>query len=354
MILKEGGKRPLLGTTVRVGQRFEIAFAAAFAIALVIPIRASAHTTQKPKPQPGQIFGTVLDVNLDPVAGAKVVLAGPTPSDQRSAVTSGNGFFKFRHVKPAIPYRVIVTGVGFSKWTSPAITLTPGEVKLIGSIRLRVATQHTTVQVTYNPVQIAIQQVKIEEKQRILGIIPNFLVAYNRNAAPLTTKLKFELALKVATAPTSFAGVAFMAAVRQAADSPNYQQGWKGYGERFGAIEADSATDIMFGAAILPSLLHQDPRYFYQGTGTRWSRFRHAILSPFICRGDNGKLEPNYSSIGGDLASSSLSELYYPKSNRGPGLVFSNFALGTAERVLARVAQEFILARFTHMGGAIK
>ena len=107
----------------------------------------------------------------------------------------------------------------------------------------------------------------------------------------------------------------------------------------------------MIGGAILPSLFHQDPRYFYQGTGTTGSRIRHAIFSPFITRGDNGEWQPNYSSLGGDLASSGLSNLYYPQANRGARLVFGNFAIGTAERIGASLAQEFLICKFTRRGG---
>ena len=94
----------------------------------------------------------------------------------------------------------------------------------------------------------------------------------------------------------------------------------------------------MIGGAILPSLLHQDPRYYYQGTGSNKSRTLHALSSPFV-RGDNGQLQPNYSSLGGDLGSAALSNLYYPASNRGAGLVFSNFVLTTSERMLSSMFQ---------------
>jgi hypothetical protein len=138
-----------------------------------------------------------------------------------------------------------------------------------------------------------------------------------------------------------------LAAINQAADVPDYVQGWKGYAERFGAVAADGFSDIMIGGAILPSLLHQDPRYYYQGTGTNKSRALHALSSPFICRGDNGHLQPNYSSVGGDLASSALSNAYYPPSNRGAGLVFENLLISTGERMLSSVVQEFVWHRFT-------
>ena len=163
--------------------------------------------------------------------------------------------------------------------------------------------------------------------------------------------MKFQLALKVSTDPVTAAAIFGMAGIRQAADSPKYGQGWGAYGKRIGATAADGLSDIMIGGAILPSLLHQDPRYFYQGTGTTGSRIRHAMFSPFVSRSDSGKSMPNYSSLGGNLASAGLSNLYFPRANRGVGLVFGNFAIGTAERIGASLAQEFILGRFTKRGG---
>ncbi len=300
-------------------------------------------------------MGTVTDVNGDPVIDATVVLTGPYPIGRRSIVTPKNGFFQFEDVKPGVKYEIDITAQGFADWTSPAITLAPGQFDLLGGVELRLATKLTSVHVSYDPVEAATEQLTTEETQRVLGIIPNFYVSYEgENAAPLTSKMKFQLALKVSYDPVTIGGVALMAGIRQATDSPNYPQGAKGYGERFGATAADGFADIMIGGALLPSLLHQDPRYFYQGTGPTGSRLRHAILSPFICKGDNGKWQPNYSSLGGDLASSALSNLYFPKSNRGAELVFGNFAIGTVERIGASVAQEFILGRFTRRSGHMK
>jgi len=110
----------------------------------------------------------------------------------------------------------------------------------------------------------------------------------------------------------------------------------------------------MIEGAILPSLLHQDPRYFYQGTGTTSSRFRHAMFHPFVCKGDNGRWQPNYSGIGGDLAPSAISMSYYPKSDRGVGIVFTNFLVDTGERIVASLAQEFLLRKLTHKAGDSK
>jgi len=201
--------------------------------------------------------------------------------------------------------------------------------------------------VVYSPEQIATEEVKIEEQQRVLGIIPNFYVVYDHSAKPLTTKLKFKLALRTSIDPATVVGIGVLAAIHQAGDVPNYGQGWDAYGKRYGAAAADGFSDIMIGGAILPSLLHQDPRYFYQGTGTTTSRALHALSNPFVCRGDNGRRQPNYSTIGGDLASASISNAYYPVSNRGAGLVFENLLINTGERMLTSLVQEFILGKLT-------
>jgi hypothetical protein len=300
-----------------------------------------------PEAQRGSISGTVTDVNEDIVSGATVNLDGPLPGDHRTAVADDKGSFSFGNLRPGIPYHIAVSGKGFISWTSPAVILTPGQYLFLTDCRLKISGGETSVTVVANSEQIATEQVKIEEQQRVFGIIPNFYVVYDHNPVPLTTKLKFKLALRTSIDPVTFVAVGFSAGIDQAADTPDYVLGAKGYGQRFGATYANGVSDILFGGAILPSLLHQDPRYYYQGTGTKKSRARHALLSPFICKGDNGRSQPNYSSIGGDLIASSLSNAYYPDSNRGVGLVFKNFGIDTGERMVSTLVQEFVLRKFT-------
>jgi len=331
-----------------------VCFVAALAIAIGLGIPAGGQSDNNLVLKLGTIVGTVTDVNGDTVPGASVVLDEPAANDRRTVLTAENGFFEFHDVKPLTPYQVTIRTKGFADWTSPIITLEPGQFKIVADIKLRIATEHTDVQVTYDPLKAATEQFKAEEQQRVFGVIPNFYVAYDPNAEALTAKMKFKLALKVSVDPVTVAGVALVSGAKQASNSPNYGQGAQGYGKRFGATAADGFSDIMIGGAILPSLLHQDPRYFYQGTGTTSSRMRHAVFSPFVARGDNGKWQPNYSSLGGDLASSALANLYYPRSNRGAGLVFGNFAIGTAERIGASLAQEFLLGKLTKRAGHVK
>jgi hypothetical protein len=295
------------------------------------------------KPELGIIVGTVTAVNGDTVPDATVVLEGTDANDRRTVIANDKGYFEFHDVKPGISYHVKISVEGFSEWSSPLVTLEPSEFKILADIHLHVQPALTMVYVTQTSEEVATEQVKVEEKQRVLGIIPNFYVVYDPDPVPLTAKLKFRLALKVATDPITALGVAFLSGTQQAADIPNYGQGAEGYGKRFGANAADGFTDIMIGGAILPSILHQDPRYFYQGTGTKKSRFQHAFFHPFVCKGDQRNWQPNYSTLGGDLASSAISNLYYPESNRGAGLVFTNFGISTAERVASSLVQEFVI-----------
>jgi hypothetical protein len=299
------------------------------------------------EPAPAWISGTATDANGDTIAGATIVLDGNNPGDRRTAIASDSGTFQFDNLKPGTQYRVTVAANDMQSWQSPPIVLSPGQYFLLTDIKLKIPSSEVSVTVYASQEQIATEQVIVAEKQRVFGFIPNFYVTYDPHPVPLTTKLKYRLALKASTDPVTFFGIGFMAAVYQAGDVPDYQQGWDGYAQRVGAGIADSTTDIFFGGAILPSLLHQDPRYFYQGTGTKKSRVLHAISYPYICKGDNGKTQPNFSSLGGDLISGAISNIYYPETNRGVGLVFEGFFITTAVRTVNSVIQEFVLRKLT-------
>ena len=226
--------------------------------------------SQSPNPQTGAILGTVTDMNDAPVPGAAVALQGQDPGDVRSVTTNENGSFEIRDLKPGRAYQVTIRAAGFSEWESPVVTLEPGQDEILDVSKLRIEEVQTTITVTpESSDQMASEQVRTEEKQRGFGIIPNFYAVYTPNPAPLTAKLKFSLALRVARDPFTLSGVAMLAGIGQATGYPNYVQGAKGYGERLGANYANSFTEVMFDGAILPSLLHQDPRYFYRGTQCR-------------------------------------------------------------------------------------
>ena len=318
------------------------------AISVTTVLRGVAENAADPEANVGFVGGTVEDVTGAIVPKAELTLKCPLPCTAQTIVASDTGGFEFHNLTLGVPYQVTASVSGFKDWTSSTILLTADRSSvLLTDVQLQLE-DVSSVTVYASQETIATEQVRIEEQQRVLGIVPNFYVVYDgKDAVPLSARLKFQLAMKVSTDPVTIAGIGLFAGMQQAGGTPNYAGGAKGYGQRFGAAAAGSFSDILIGGAILPSLLHQDPRYFYQGTGTTSSRLRHALFSPFITRGDNGRPQVNFSSMGGDLASSALTEAYYPDSNRGPGLVFGNFAIGTGERMLSAVVQEFVLRRLT-------
>jgi hypothetical protein len=303
--------------------------------------------------QPGSISGTVTDVNHNIIPGATVTLQSPLTGDERSMISSDNGSYTFDNLRPGATYQVTISAAGFVTWTSSIFTVDPGQTDFLTGSKLQFAGEAASVTVYASSEEVAAEQVKMEERQRVFGFIPNFYVVYDHDAVPLSAKLKFKLALKASTDPVIFAAVSFTAALDQAGDTPDFGQGAKGYGQRMGALYANGVDDIMIGEAILPSLLHQDPRYFYQGTGSKRSRAFHALANAFICKGDNGKWEPNYSNVGGDLAAGAISNIYYPHANRGTGIVFENALVAAGGRMANGLVQEFILRRFTSNAGRL-
>jgi Carboxypeptidase regulatory-like domain len=316
--------------------------------ALMLVPAASAQSLEAVNTKTGNILGTVVDTSDDPIPGAVVVLKAPD-HEPLTVVTKDDGGFAFRETSSGIAYQLTVTADGFANWSS-SVTVDPGEDKTLNDVKLRILAVERAVTVSYSSKQVAAQQLKTEEQQRVLGFIPNIYVTYEPHPEPLTSKMKFHLAYKSLTSPVFFVRTAAWAGVQQAANTPDWQQGAKGYGKRLGAGFADATSEGLIGNAILPSLLHQDPRYFYQGSGTNKSRALHAFLAPFICKGDNGKTQPNYSTWGGSLISSSLALTYYPSSDRNAQHVFKNFGMGVGLHVAGSLAQEFIVSKFTSKG----
>jgi hypothetical protein len=294
--------------------------------------------------------GTVLDVTGGTVAGSEVTLKG-IGGPERTLVTGADGKFVF-HELSAGSYVITVQAKGFQDYTSARFTLAAHQDLQIPSIVLSVAMSSAAVVVRPTDV-IAAEQMKAEEKQRILGVIPSFYTSYIWNAAPLNTHQKFSMAARDTFDPVDFIGVSITAGIEQARNIfPGYGQGAEGYGKRWGATFADGVTSDILSRAAFPALFHQDPRYFYQGSGSAWSRIGHAVSYAFVARSDRGRLMPNYSYFLGEVCSGALSNLYYPASDRGAGLVFTNAAIGLAGRAGENLLREFVFKRFTrHVPG---
>ena len=308
---------------------------------------------------PGTISGTIVDPSGAVVPGATVMLTADIPNTQpsnpgapnagtpkRGMLSGDDGHFSFTNVPPG-PFHLTIISAGFATQVFSGI-LPPGEINNV-QIALGVAAAITEVQVGLTQTEVAEEEIKIEEKQRVLGVFPNFYVSYIPNAAPLNSKQKFELAWKSVIDPVTFVLVGAIAGGEQADDYfSGYGQGAQGYAKRYGAAYADTITGTFIGGAILPSILKQDPRYFYKGTGSKRSRILYAVANSVICKGDNKQWQPNYSNILGSLAAGGISNLYYPARDRnGASLTFENAAIGVGATAISNLLQEFVIRKLT-------
>jgi hypothetical protein len=297
------------------------------------------------------ISGTVLDTNGGVIEGAKVKLAAQDGSQEPTSrewtlETGPNGQFNFAGLTPGA-YKLTVMGQGMATYSSPSIRVEAGEFQIVSGVVLAV-TASSSITVSANTETIAEEEVRVEIHQRVLGVLPNFYTSYDWTAAPLGTRQKFELAFHAMTDPVAFAGAGALAGWQHANQMyPAYEYGFEGYAHRFGGAYANDAIGRTLSSAVFPTLFHQDPRYFYKGTGTVRQRATYAIVSAVVCRGDNGKRQFNISHILGAFGSGAASNLYYPAANRGVSLVFVNGLIETAGNVGNNLLREFLFKRIS-------
>ncbi len=293
-----------------------------------------------------------MDSGGDVIPAASVTLIvdrskANAPNAQRIALSDGAGFFNFNGLTPGT-FQLTVTATGFAAWVGPKIVLASGQNYELPPIALQVASANTSVHVNFSSHELAEEQMHVEEKQRVLGVFPNFYTTYVWNAEPLTSKQKFKLALRTSIDPVTFLGAGAIAGIEQwQNDFSGYGQGSEGYAKRYAAAYTDGFVGVMLGGAVLPSLLHQDPRYFYKGTGSIRSRALYAISTVVICKGDNGRWQPNYSNVLGNLGAAAISNIYYPATDRGVATI-DNALIGTASGAIGALLQEFVIRKISN------
>lgn len=312
--------------------------------AVAITPEAAVPQDLSTPPKSGTIRGTVVDQDGAVIANTKIVLE-EAGSPAMESVSDNDGNFNFTGVAPG-PFNLSFSSPGFATLKTSGV-LHAGEDFVTPQVQLVVATT-VEVEVHETQAEVAEEQIHVEEKQRLFGVVPNFYVTYVPNAAPLNARQKFQLGWKSVIDPVTFGIAGAFAGIEQAGNTySGYGQGAQGYAKRFGATYADFVSGTFIGGAILPALLKQDPRYFYKGTGSRKSRLFYAMVNAVICKGDNGRWQPNYSNVLGTLAAGGISNAYYPASSRGVGLTFQNAAIGIGGSAIAGVFQEFFSKKLT-------
>lgn len=291
--------------------------------------------------------GTVVDANGAVVPGAKVQLLGPDGTVERTVAANDLGGFLFSNL-PAGTFKISVSAPNLTTFTSESIALAEGQILQLPQTVLHVGQTHADVKVVATLEEVAQAQVKAQEQQRVLGIVPNFYSSYIWDAAPMSPKQKFGLALRSSIDPVTFAVAAATAGVEQWHNTfPGYGTGADGYLKRFGAAYADYTIYTMIGDAALPALFKQDPRYFYMGSGTVKSRAWYAISQTFVTRTDDGRKEVNWSHLLGGFATAGISNIYHAPQDRTASLTIRNAGIIIGGAAATNLIREFILRKLT-------
>jgi hypothetical protein len=181
-----------------------------------------------------------------------------------------------------------------------------------------------------------------EGKNRVFGVMPNYTTVERKNAPPVETKEKFKMAALDSFDPFVFPFNAFTAGVAQAQNEiPSWGHGWEGYAKRYALSFADNTMASFMTSAVLPTLLHQDPRYFVLGEGGFKRRMMYGLSRTIYTRGQAGQRQFNFSGIGGNGAATFLSALYHPPEDRAINDLMMRWGMQMVWDALSTQLKEF-------------
>ena len=165
-------------------------------------------------------------------------------------------------------------------------------------------------------------------------------LAFDRGS--LSPRQKLELAVDETVAPSRTLGSMFTAGIGQARNAlPGYGQEWGGYGKRFASSVASNASSHLFGTFLLPSTLHQDPRYFVRLYGSTAQRIGYAVRRVVVTRTDDGHDAINWSGVLGGLMAEALANAYLPSDERTAGKTFSRFGVRIGFGAVDNIFKEY-------------
>ena len=183
-----------------------------------------------------------------------------------------------------------------------------------------------------------------KDDKHILGVVPNFMTVNesSKTFEPLTAGQKFMVAGHDTFDPFNWVLAGVYAGVYQwQHEYPQWGQGSAGYAKRYGATFADGAISSYLSEGVLPTLLHEDPRFFRLGEGSKWHRAFYAMTRVVVTRTDAGTARFNNSEIEGNMMAAALGNLYYPSMNRTAGETVEKFGINVVSDAGFNVLREF-------------
>jgi len=302
-------------------------------IVLVLAFVALSWTSlclgQSPQPAlapAGSIHGTVVDQSGAMVAGARLKLAGEDPSRHQETVSGNDGQFAFANVAPG-RFQITITSAGFASQTLSG-TLHAGESYTIPNTALAVPNPSPMWKSASHRSTWRKSRSRLREAARA-GRAAKLLCHLHPECSSAHLEAEVQVGMEDGDRSVHLGGCG--GSCGSGAGARSLCRIWA---RRAGLCKSASAPAMpirRLACSLVPPYCHrflkQDPRYFYKGTGSTRSRALYAIANSFVCKGDNGRWQTNYSNILGSLAAGGISNLYYPRQDRnGLGLTFENAA----------------------------
>lgn len=182
----------------------------------------------------------------------------------------------------------------------------------------------------------------VEGTLRLLARRSIFFPDLAANKLALTPLQKLELATDNSVAPSMVLGDLISAGIDQATNSlQGYGQEYAGFGKRFGSALATSTTNQYFKTFLLPTLLHDDPRYFVLLHGTTTKRVLYAITRVIVTRTDAKTEGVNWPGIAGPLMAEGLANVYLPPEQRTVGKTFRRYGIRIGVGAAANIVKEY-------------
>lgn len=172
---------------------------------------------------------------------------------------------------------------------------------------------------------------------RMFGVLPNYATVEDpAEVPPISASVKFKLAALNTFDPYVYPFVGAVAAMNRGFGTDGV-----GYAKQYAVTLTDNSMGNLLTSAVLPSVLHQDPRYFARGSGGFLSRLAYAASRSVVTRGDSGHAQFNVSEIGGNAMAAGLSNMYYPASDRTVTATLSRWGMQVMWDTLSNELKEF-------------
>jgi hypothetical protein len=182
-----------------------------------------------------------------------------------------------------------------------------------------------------------------QQPKRILGIMPNYrAVSAGAIPPPPTAKQAFKIATENSFDYSSFVFVGLTSMIAEGENTHKFfgkgVPGFWSYSWRGFVDKTDGNYWVIFA---LPTVFHEDERYFAKGEGPIWKRAAYSSTRVFITPNYHGHNTVNASELMGRAIAQGISTTYYPSSDTSSGALATKWGYAILRDAMTNTFREF-------------